>query len=109
MTDLDKAVDGMATLMTTLMGEEITRRQEAIDSRDATIAQLREALRNALDQFDRRTCTHEDINRGGFLWTICEDCGAKWADDEGGFRPYEDPPEIVHARTALAASEEPKP
>ncbi len=35
------------------------------------------------------TCSHENTHRGGVLWEICDDCGAKWADDEGG-RPESD-------------------
>jgi hypothetical protein len=39
------------------------------------------------------------------LWTICNSCGAKWADDEGGMPEWQDPPEWEQARAALAAYE----
>ena len=32
----------------------------------------------------RNTCLHEETYRGGAIWEICSQCGAKWADDEGG-------------------------
>lgn len=34
-------------------------------------------------------CAHETTVRGGAIWTICKDCGAKWADDE---KPDAPPP-----------------
>lgn len=64
---------------------------------------LAKALSDALDYVDRNTCEHEDTYRGGFLWTICRECGRKWADDEGGFVPHTDPEPIAAARSALAA------
>lgn len=63
---------------------------------------LRKALRACVGLHDRETCVHETCERGGVLWTICCDCGRKWADDEGGFTPHEDPPEISEARALLA-------
>jgi hypothetical protein len=56
------------------------------------------ALAALLDRWDRETCVHEETHRGGFIWTICNQCGRKWADDEGGFVPYSDPPEVAQAR-----------
>jgi hypothetical protein len=64
---------------------------------------LAEALRDALDEFDRNTCLHEETHRAGAQWTICNSCGMKWADDEGGPKPYVDPPKIAAARAVLAA------
>jgi hypothetical protein len=62
---------------------------------------LREALKRLLDRDERNTCQHEDTHRGGFLWEICDSCGAKWADDEGGKPQWRDPPEWIEARAAL--------
>lgn len=45
------------------------------------------AIRRALEYANREICTHEDVHRGGRIWTICDACGEKWADDEGGFKP----------------------
>jgi len=59
---------------------------------------LREALKGVLFEYDRNTCAHEETHRGGSLWTICDQCGRKWADDEGGFQPYADPTAVANAR-----------
>ena len=69
------------------------------------VGRLREALRDALSEYDRSTCLHEETHRGGVQWTICNSCGVKWGDDEGGFKPYADPPRIAAARAALAQQE----
>lgn len=58
-------------------------------------------LRALLDLYDKNTCIHEDTTRGGSIWTICQGCGRKWADDEGGFQPHVDPPEVQAARALL--------
>lgn len=62
-----------------------------------------EVLKAVLDHIDIQTCTHENTKRGGTIWTICEDCGRKWADDEGGFKPHIDAPAVAAARAYLAA------
>lgn len=64
-----------------------------------------DALKNLLAWAERNTCTHEDTHRGGTLWEICDYCGQKWADDEGGRPSFEWPAEIVAARNALAQHE----
>ena len=53
------------------------------------------------------TCLHESTHRGGAIWEICDDCGAKWADDRGG-KPadaHDLPKEIEDAYTLLAEIE----
>jgi hypothetical protein len=70
-----------------------------------TTNKLAEALRAVLNRDERNTCSHEETHRGGVLWTICNSCGAKWADDEGGMPEWQDPPEWEQAREALAALE----
>lgn len=67
-----------------------------------TRAELAESLHALLDQYDFSTCLHENTYRGGVIWTICSDCGEKWADDEGGFVPYEEPDYITRARDLLS-------
>lgn len=67
-------------------------------------ADLRAALKALLDHVDINTCLHEDTHRGGLIWTICDACDAKWADDEGGFVPHVDGPAVAAARTILAAA-----
>ena len=63
------------------------------------------AWRALLDHVDVETCHHEDTHRGGHIWTICDGCGRKWADDEGGFVPHKDAPAVAKARAALSAIE----
>ncbi len=66
---------------------------------------LADALRAMLRRDERNTCQHEDTHRGGYLWTICDACGAKWADDRGGKPEWQDPQEWTDARAALSAYE----
>lgn len=65
---------------------------------------LEEALETLLRFAECQICYHESTHRGGSIWTICDDCGAKWADDEGGKPKFKEPKEIVNARKALAAA-----
>lgn len=64
---------------------------------------MREALEKARDWIDAQGCRHESTHRGGAIWTICDDCGTKWADDEGGFQPYRPPAILKVIDAALAA------
>lgn len=68
------------------------------------LALTRLRLQNILDELDQNTCTHENTHRGGIIWTICGDCGRKWADDEGGFQPHEDSMPVALARELLGES-----
>jgi len=61
----------------------------------------RRLISELLDHIDRETCVHEEVYRGGFIWTICRACDRKWADDDGGFKPYHDPPYVKRARKYL--------
>ena len=82
------------------------RNQKACADKTKTeTARLRDALKNLLSYAERNECQHESTHRGGTIWTICDDCGAKWADDEGGFKPYCEPVEITAARQALGEKE----
>jgi hypothetical protein len=63
---------------------------------------LADALRELLNHVDRETCVHESTHRGGALWTICDGCGMKWADDRGGFVPHTDAVAVAQAREAIA-------
>lgn len=67
----------------------------------AAAPELLEALRAALSKLERESCRHEETHRGGAIWTICDGCGQKWADDRGGFKPYDESVEIA-ARAAIA-------
>lgn len=75
-------------------------------------ADLRGAAEQALEALTRlsgyamrQTCSHDETYRGGVIWEICCACGAKWADDEGGKPSYEEPPEVIAARAAIASLE----
>ena len=66
---------------------------------------------NTLDDLiryaERNTCLHETTHRGGVIWEICDECGMKWADDEGG-KPdnaHDLPNEIEAAHSLLAEIE----
>lgn len=54
---------------------------------------------------ERNTCTHEETHRGGAIWEICDSCGAKWADDEGGRPEFVWPKEVESARQFLASQQ----
>lgn len=73
------------------------------DSSEAGRSGEREALKNLLAYAERNECAHEETHRGGAIWTICDSCGEKWADDRGGFIPYCEPVEFTQARAALSA------
>lgn len=68
------------------------------------VQRLRVALTQLLSYAERQICAHDNTHRGGAIWEICDDCGAKWADDEGGKPEFKWPNEIEDARAALAAS-----
>lgn len=83
---------------------EITRLRTALAERARALAATRETLSRLVDYADRQTCRHEETHRGGYLWTICDQCGCKWADDQGGMPEFKLPIEIIRAR-ALAQGE----
>jgi ribosomal protein L37AE/L43A len=58
-------------------------------------------IRQMLDHIERNTCTHEETHRGGVIWEICDGCGAKWADDEGGKPPFAWPKVVLAAHARL--------
>jgi len=63
-----------------------------------------DALEALLQRDERNTCRHENTHRGGTIWDICDDCGAKWADDQGGKPEWQEPVEWVDARLAIHAA-----
>jgi len=87
----------------------LTRKSKAAADLAAEITRLRAenaGMRDAAkvldDHYERSVCHHDSTHRGGSIWTFCDDCGAQWADDEGGFRAFEYPAEVVSARAALS-------
>jgi|GEM_PF-2266259 len=81
---------------------DVLARAKAAEDR---LSRATEHLSRALDHYDRGVCLHESVHRGGSIWTICDECGRKWADDKGGFQPHVDPPEIRAAREFLEGGE----
>lgn len=77
------------------------------DALDPVPRDWRTVMRNLLSEHDKNVCMHEETHRGGFLWTICDQCGRKWADDEGGFQAYEEPAAVTEAWALLAEPEAP--
>lgn len=47
-------------------------------------------------------CDHTYTHRGGAIWTICDDCGREWADDEGGYKPDQPNKHVVKIEAALS-------
>ena len=67
-----------------------------------------EVIAGLVYEVERNVCTHEETHRGGFLWEICDMCGARWADDMGGKPEFKWPEIVEKARDMLAAATEAK-
>lgn len=63
---------------------------------------LMKDMRQLQNYAEGQVCQHETTHRGGALWEICDECGAKWADDEGGKPDFEMPKELQRGQEALA-------
>lgn len=63
-----------------------------------------DVLKAITDYAAINTCLHEETYRGGAIWEICDHCGMKWADDEGGKPPdtHNLPKEIENAYQLLS-------
>jgi ribosomal protein L37AE/L43A len=84
--------------------DEKTKKTKKVLAIEARVVKLTAALEALVRYASRNECAHEETRRGGAIWTICQGCGRKWADDEGGFKPYVAPPEIEQAYAVLAAT-----
>jgi len=60
------------------------------------------SLEALLKRDEMNTCQHEETHRGGVIWEICDRCGTKWADDQGGRPAWKDPAEWDQARSVLS-------
>lgn len=97
-----QALDDMAkSKQVTLLPAVAADLAATIRNLQQQLAAAREALRGLIDHVDCETCTHEETHRGGHIWTICDCCGRKWADDEGGFVPHQDAPAVAIARATI--------
>lgn len=91
LTDFGLVAEGvMDSFFATVFSPELTTRAEA-------------ALSALLRRDQRNTCMHDETHRGGAIWEICDQCGARWADDKGGRPEWKDPPEWVEAEAVLSA------
>ncbi len=77
-------------------------------SRSPAANDWRTVMRNLISEHDKNVCPHEETHRGGLLWTICDQCGKRWADDQGGFKAYEEPAAVTAAWAILAQAGEPE-
>lgn len=75
------------------------------DEARGQIVQLYSALNLLVSFADNQICRHEETHRGGLIWEICDFCGAKWADDEGGKPEFVEPKEIKNAYRVLGEIE----
>lgn len=86
--------------------EDAWNRRAAVGAAQPVVNQSltteREAFQRLLEYAESQICTHEETHRGGAIWEICDQCGAMWADDEGGRPEFAWPKEIEDARAALA-------
>lgn len=98
-----------AVRLTMDLKEQLRTRGADLLLANAECERLRAALKWAIDALDTQICTHEETHRGGAIWTICDSCGKKWADDKGGFKPYKEPPELTAARNAINAARKATP
>ena len=81
---------------------KIPKRSASVDARASELSALLCALREVTDLACRNICGHEDTHRGGAIWEICDICGEKWADDEGGKPDFVEPEAITKAYDLLA-------
>ena len=65
-----------------------------------------DALLGVVNLAVKNICPHDETHRGGAIWEICNACGAKWADDEGGKPAYVEPITLTNAYQAIAALKE---
>lgn len=69
----------------------------AVNSRDALVEAIEKLLKNP----NLYPCEHTSTHRGGSIWEICDDCGASFADDQGGVPKHKEHPSITNAISAL--------
>lgn len=69
------------------------------------VQELREALEGLLNNPNLFPCRHDSTHRGGAIWEICDECGSRFADDEGGVPEYQEHPSITKAYSALGNTE----
>lgn len=76
--------------------------QEEIDALRKSNKNLIKSLDSVLRIATLNICSHDETHRGGFIWEICDQCGASWADDKGGKPEFAYPKEIEKAYSLIA-------
>lgn len=79
---------------------------QQLAKKDAALKACVEALEKLFKRDQQNTCQHESTHRGGAIWEICDDCGAKWADDRGGKPKWYEPKEWRVAEVAITQAQE---
>ena len=83
--------------------DHLTSDSVTTESHAELLKQALSALEVAAEAIVWNMCFHENTHRGGAIWTICDDCGAKWADDRGGFKKPKLPKGYGVAMQAISA------
>jgi hypothetical protein len=102
MLDSDVVVELIATLATSPLSGQ-PQPAPAMSEREK---RLEEALRQCIKEIPY--CEHDYTTRLGAIWTFCEECGGRWADDEGGV-PQPQMPKGMAAALALLEGTKPAP
>lgn len=76
----------------------------ALEKQARQIAEDEVLIARLLAHVEQQTCTHEETHRAGVIWEICDACGAKWADDEGGKPAFRWPAVVEQACARLTPS-----
>lgn len=80
--------------------------ERQLSAQQVKVPEWKQVMQKLVSHIDRNTCMHEETHRGGAIWEICDQCGARWADDKGGKPEYTEPEYVAQARTMLAAPAE---
>lgn len=103
--DSPAGLKGLADTIKALVARPATPTPRTDGGMTAGEVDWRKVMRDLIAEHDKHICLHEETHRGGAIWTICDHCGRKWADDEGGFQPYKEPAAVTAAWTALLCDE----
>lgn len=70
---------------------------------------VEDLLAGLLEYANGSLCRHQETtHRAGAIWTVCDSCGAKWADDEGGMPKFTLPQPILTAQRYFVEKAKPE-
>jgi hypothetical protein len=100
-------IDDSSRAMIAAIAEHVQYSSEAVLAHDRLITLVRE-METVLEGMLRfiNVCDHTNTHREGAIWTKCDDCGKRFADDEGGVTPDSDPPQLAKALAALTKAKD---